>query len=131
MNSRTQNAQLAKDALASVRAQNPQLGKKLHMATGAEAGQLALFPSAQQARTTDPSRGLKDHEWDRQNPISKTDFAVVLYCQRCKVRMKLQRGSSPQYRVKTQKGDGPPLLVWSSIRPVCIPKETPYGPPTP
>lgn len=131
MHSRTQNAQLAKDALERARAQKPHLGHRLQMATCDQAEQLAMFPSAQQARTTDPSRGLKDHEWDRQNPISKTDFAVVLYCQRCKVRMKLQRGSSPQYRVKTQKGDGPPLLVWSSIRPVCIPKETPYGPPTP
>lgn len=123
------SAHSARHALASVRAQNPQLAEKVQLATD-QAEQLALFASPAAQPESEISRGLKTHEWDRQNPISKTAFAVVLFCTRCKVRMKLSRGSSPQYRVREKHGDEPAILVWSSVRPVCIPKDTPYGSPT-
>lgn len=119
-------AQSARQVLASVRAQHPQIAEKLHLASE-PAGQLALFPAANPEQPKEVTLGRKDHDWDKQNPISKSCFDVVLFCKRCKVRMKLSRGSAPQYRKKEARGDGPAILVWSPIRPVCTPKETPYG----
>ncbi len=126
MNART-SAHPAREALASVRAQNPQLAEKLQLATG-PAEQLGLFPAAQSPPVKAAvSLGLKDHDWDRQHPISKTVYSVVLFCKRCKAQMRIFRAASPQYAMPSKQGDGPVILSWSYRRPVCSTTEARHG----
>lgn len=129
MNPRT-SAHPAGEALAAVRAENPQLADKLKLATG-PAEQLGLFAAAQDAPPKAVSLGLKDHDWDRQHPISKTAYSVVYFCTRCNVRMRANLGTRPQYRAEGVTHDGLRRLIWSDKRPVCIPKPGPSTPPDP
>lgn len=125
MNTRT-SAHPASQALASVRAQNPQLADKLQLATG-PAAQLALFSAQPEPPREAAARGLKDHDWDRQRPISKTAFSVVMFCRRCRAQIRLDRGAAAQYAVATKPAAGPAIVRWSSRRPVCTAKGADHG----
>ena len=117
MNPRT-SAHPAGEALAAVRAENPQLADKLKLATG-PAEQLGLFAAAQDAPPKAVSLGLKDHDWDRQHPISKTAYSVVYFCTRCNVRMRANLGTRPQYRAGFGLTSGP--CAFRSLAPALRP----------
>ena len=125
MNARAQQAHSAQQALANLRAQNPQLGHKLHLAS-AQPEQLALFAMPQTGRPKQVSLGLKDHDWDQQRPVSKTVFSVVLLCKRCGAQIRLTKGARAQYGVQ-EKQRGQPIVLWSAQRPVCAPREAAHG----
>lgn len=116
----------ARQVLASVRQQNPQLAEKLQLATG-PAEQLALFPVPATQRPKEVSLGLKDHEWDREHPIFKTKFSLLLFCKKCRAQIRLFKGGGATYGVPTRREDGLLVLVFSYRRPVCVSKESGHG----
>lgn len=120
------SAHSARHALASVRAQNPQLAEKVQLATD-QAEQLALFPIAAPKREKAVSLGLKDHEWDVERPIYRTRFSVLVCCKKCRSQMRLFKGGTATYGVPTRRENGLLVLVFSYTRPVCVSKESGHG----
>jgi hypothetical protein len=119
-------AHSARQVLASVRSQHPQLGGKLHLATG-PAEQLALFELAAPKPEKEVSLGLKDHEWDLDHPIFRTRFSVLVYCKKCKAQMRVFKGASATFAVPIRRDDGRRVLVFSYRRPFCTSKESGNG----
>ncbi|HNN97342.1 hypothetical protein [Haliangium sp. UPWRP_2] len=125
MNARAQQAHSAQQALANLRAQNPQLGHKLHLAS-AQPEQLALlFDQAGAIAATE--RGTKAHEWDLARPVSKTRLYVTYQCKRCPVQLRrIVRG--PTYYGTPAAGRLGSVYVFDNKRPSCPPlKERRHG----
>lgn len=122
MNAQRHSAHSARDALASVRAQNPQLAEKLHLASG-QAQQLSLlFERGGGLVVTE--HGLKTHEWDLELPISKTSLYVTYRCKRCPVQLRRMK-SGGTYFGSPAVGRFGAVFVFDKKRPTCPPEQEP------
>ena len=118
MNARAEQAHSAQQALAHLRAQNPQLGHKLHMASP-EPEQLALIFERAGA-IVQVGRGTKTHEWDLACPVSKTRLYVTYRCKHCSVQLRRMR-LGPTYYGTPAPGRLGSIYVFDNKRPSCPP----------